>query len=1199
MIYKIFANALQANPDANAIVTSKGIQLTYQQVDVRVKQWANYFLQLGVKPDDAIGVLTQDEDHHVFIFLALDLIAATYVPFDKDTPSYQLQQAITIVNLAKIVMDEDLIADYGVDEKQIIPLNSKILSTIEQIESKPLPNNRTKVSVILTSSGSTGLKKWIPIQGDGFQYWAEVERKLLQLNETDRILCTRSPAFDARISEYVRAFAAQGCLYLLDAFSRKDLDTILNACQKHRISCLILIASQLNNKDTDTFLKTLKESGLKHLMVTGDACSPRLVHLCERFDINLWNCYGPTEATFGMSILRVNGLMQQGPEGQEVVPIAKPIPPVTAHISSTGELQIQSPFLSPGYLGMDKNSNAFSSINVNNEQARVFNTGDKFYQLPEELLGFAGRANDESHAKVSGVKISPFAIERCINDYSAAIIQCVVVIKSWQGRHKPFAYMVLKQAIDPIEFSNYLKSRLREEEFPIIIELSELPRLLPSQKVDKQALIRRQDDSEEFFFKKEITAHESSFFTEKTLEYQQLLSAIWCELFKVKAVDLHQEFLLLGGDSIMAMELSTHIKKRISASFSYKDLMQLSVISIYEIANFLVGQKKNREEAPFARPLIPIDSNKSNIFFLPPLLGEGYFTYKELAQHLAGELNANLYGLSDPGIHDASNLPKSLEHAAQRYIAAIRAIQPEGPYQLLGFSFGCTLAYKTAQLLQQNQHKVSRLHLMDGFSPFLCQQLNAQAHASLLKSLMQFIIQTLGNDYFRQKIGNIDFTAVAKLPKKKQIITVFGQVIAQLHHQENTYEEAKCLLLIAQQHLLFVLEEPLPSQKLAVFYWPNLYLTNQRDYHGLIDSIKNLSASDRSYFCWNRYFYNLRRNRIILDIPHINLLKSTQITNENTAFYLEQSHNLIFNFPHDNFYLNYYYIWIDKNTLCLLFINHQSLNKYKIKLDKLNIKFKVSCMDKNSTKEFLRQDDFVYTSLLIITCIVPTDKLELVQQWLNANPYKEYVHSTNQSLIQPVLTPGVNKVVINLDVYWHLTKLFTISLSAYVSNQELTQNDKKTIEYKFISEESDHKAVLREAEGWLCEVMLMLKPCLKKAKGTTLAKGFFMEPQRKMEMMIKKYNLNDSSQACLEKGLRIAATNNQVEDLRQFINFVHNINAKDSNPSSGKTALHWAAIKGHTACYNLLLEHKAKPDCLDAAGKTPADYLSASNKLSK
>jgi len=91
--------------------------------------------------------------------------------------------------------------------------------------------------------------------------------------------------------------------------------------------------------------------------------------------------------------------------------------------------------------------------------------------------------------------------------------------------------------------------------------------------------------------------------------------------------------------------------------------------------------------------------------------------------------------------------------------------------------------------------------------------------------------------------------------------------------------------------------------------------------------------------------------------------------------------------------------------------------------------------------------------------------------------------------------------------------------------------------------------------------------------------------------LVKKYNLPDASQASLEKGLRNAANNNHTDDVRLLLNHVTNVNAKDSNPTTNRTALHWAALKGHMDCCNLLIASGADSMLLDSLGETAQMHM--------
>lgn len=114
---------------------------------------------------------------------------------------------------------------------------------------------------------------------------------------------------------------------------------------------------------------------------------------------------------------------------------------------------------------------------------------------------------------------------------------------------------------------------------------------------------------------------------------------------------------------------------------------------------------------------------------------------------------------------------------------------------------------------------------------------------------------------------------------------------------------------------------------------------------------------------------------------------------------------------------------------------------------------------------------------------------------------------------------------------------------------------------------------------------------------------FFEKPaeeklhEKQLAELVKKYKLPNSQQDSLEKGLRNAAHNDQAEDLKIFLRFVKNIDAKDKNPNSEKTALHLAVIKQSTDCIKLLLDNNARTDIKDKSEKTAADY--AQNEVLK
>ena len=92
----------------------------------------------------------------------------------------------------------------------------------------------------------------------------------------------------------------------------------------------------------------------------------------------------------------------------------------------------------------------------------------------------------------------------------------------------------------------------------------------------------------------------------------------------------------------------------------------------------------------------------------------------------------------------------------------------------------------------------------------------------------------------------------------------------------------------------------------------------------------------------------------------------------------------------------------------------------------------------------------------------------------------------------------------------------------------------------------------------------------------------------KIAGLIKKYKLTDASSLELEKALRNAAANNQLEDLAFLC--MQSIDFNAQGPSSGKTALHVAVERGHIGCVQILLMKKVDIHAKDHEDKIPRDY---------
>ncbi|WP_412076455.1 alpha/beta fold hydrolase [Streptomyces xanthophaeus] len=98
--------------------------------------------------------------------------------------------------------------------------------------------------------------------------------------------------------------------------------------------------------------------------------------------------------------------------------------------------------------------------------------------------------------------------------------------------------------------------------------------------------------------------------------------------------------------------------------------------------------------------------SRAPLFCVHPVSGLGW-SYAGLLREVAAEHPVHV--LQARGMDSGEQLPQTLEEMAAEYVAHVRAVQPSGPYHLLGWSFGGAVAHAMAVQLQLAGEEVKLL----------------------------------------------------------------------------------------------------------------------------------------------------------------------------------------------------------------------------------------------------------------------------------------------------------------------------------------------------------------------------------------------------------------------------------------------------------------------------------------------------------
>jgi amino acid adenylation domain-containing protein/non-ribosomal peptide synthase protein (TIGR01720 family) len=254
-----------------------------------------------------------------------------------------------------------------------------------------------------------------------------------------------------------------------------------------------------------------------------------------------------------------------------------------------------------------------------------------------------------------------------------------------------------------------------------------LPTEVNSNEKTSPLIVENQMDGE--FDKELVRQNEGYKKTKNALE--QYLTQLWRDLLKVDEVRRDDNFFELGGDSLNGAVCVSQLQDALNEPVSLTAIFEAPTIfafSNYLMQHHLKGISKflgieiqfsiETEALRFPSSLVPIQpkGNKPSLFCIHPA-GGIVFPYYTLAAYLGNE--QPLYGIQDPQLYDPQQESKSIETMAANYVEVLKTIQPEGPYNLLGWSVGGVLAYEVAQQLAQKGQVVKNLILLDTDVPNL------------------------------------------------------------------------------------------------------------------------------------------------------------------------------------------------------------------------------------------------------------------------------------------------------------------------------------------------------------------------------------------------------------------------------------------------------------------------------------------------
>jgi amino acid adenylation domain-containing protein len=687
---QFFERKASASPDALAIACA-GRRINYRELNRQADRIAQGLRDAGVTGGCLVGVLLDRSPEMVAGLLGIWKAGAAYVALDPAASADQISFVL-----------EDAAPPFVLTRKKFfarIPkprLPNLRLLDLDDFRARKSPSGYASTTVtedglayVIYTSGSTGKPKGASISHGALVNTLLAVGKDLRLAPDDIVLAWSTVAFDVACLEIYLPLAFGASLYLVEKELGGDGDLRLEQIRTSAATVMM---------GTPTMYRLLLEKGwegdTRMQVVVGGEVLPlhlgtRLARMCRA----AWNQYGPSETAICATQTRIRVDAKR-------ITIGRPLPNVSVYLldqqlqpvakGSVGEMYIGGAGVALGYLNRpDLNQERFLPDPFSS--GRLFKSGDLAIELPDGSFDFLGRTDNQ--VKVRGFRVELGEIESALARCEGLQAAVVRAIEFEEGDRRLVAFVIGEETF-PSQWKQSLQRQLPHYMVPSeFVPLRSFP-TTPGGKVDVRAL-----DAMRLHAPVSLPASEPT----PADPVEARLKEIWETLLKVHPVGLDQDFFALGGHSLLAARMLVQVEQWFGSRLPHSVLVEHP--TIHGLATCLRQSPAGKWPA-----LVTIQGRG----FLPPLfiahgLGGSLLSFLEMANALGPE--QPVYGLQLPAFIDEHQA--DLRILAANYVKQVRAIQPVGPYNLVGHSSGGLVVFEMACQISDQGETVGLLALLD------------------------------------------------------------------------------------------------------------------------------------------------------------------------------------------------------------------------------------------------------------------------------------------------------------------------------------------------------------------------------------------------------------------------------------------------------------------------------------------------------
>jgi len=582
---ELFEKQVARTPDNIAVIFNE-VNLTYRELNNRTNQAAHYIKELGVGPEDIVGVYMERSLEMVIAICAICKAGGAYVPLEPDYP----QQRISFIldeTKAKIVLTQKHL------QKELPPFNGVSInldSDWQHIADQPHENptwqvNPTNLAYVIYTSGSTGRPKGVMNEHRGIFNRLMWMQETFKLKHEDKVLQKTPFSFDVSVWEFFWPLMTGASLVIAPHYLHKDPIKLYHFIEEHEITTIHFVPSMLRIFLDNDKAATCKS--LQRVICSGEELSWKLQNtFFEKYKCELYNLYGPTEAAIDVSYWECTPRKSFG-----TVPIGYPVANTQLYVLDEQQQPVPQGVVGELYIGGIQVARGYIQRGELNQKTfipdpfkgfpggRLYKTGDLVRYLPDGALEYIGRVDFQ--VKYHGNRIELAEIEVALRRHNLVNDSVVILLGEKEENKKLVAYLLSNvRSLEELNLKQHLQEQLPFYMIPShFVLLGEFP-LTGSGKVDRKKLSTLQYRNSPPLIKP----------IQLDFDYVKLVTTIWKRILDKEVIDIQSNFFDSGGNSLLATELAFDLEKTL--------LIKLPLVKIFQYPTVLSLSKYLEEHSP-------------------------------------------------------------------------------------------------------------------------------------------------------------------------------------------------------------------------------------------------------------------------------------------------------------------------------------------------------------------------------------------------------------------------------------------------------------------------------------------------------------------------------------------------------------------------------------------------------------------------